>query len=54
MIEYKIFKDGNLWCAVTNDFINIQESDAGFGLTPGFALKELLDQIEDNKNYKED
>ena len=52
-IEYRIFKDGSLWCATTNEFINLQESEAGFGLTPGFALKELLEQIETRENPEE-
>ena len=48
MLEYIIFKDGDLWCAVTNEF-----TEAGYGLTPIVALQELLQQIEDNKHYKQ-
>ena len=44
MKEYKVFKDGNLWCAVNEEFTNIQESKAGFGLTPMVALGELVMQ----------
>ena len=40
-----IEKDGNAWCAHREDFVNLQESDAGFGNTPGEAL-ELLIQNE--------
>lgn len=41
--EIKIFKDGSDWCAVRPDFfINIQESNAGFGDTPQAALADLL------------
>lgn len=50
MKEYKIFMDGDLWCAVNELFTNLQESHAGFGLTPETALKELLEQ-EDDINY---
>lgn len=39
---YQVFKDGSAWCAVGADFINLQESDAGFGDTPVEALAELL------------
>jgi len=42
MKEYKVFKDGNLWCAVNEEFINIQESPCGFGITPMVALGELV------------
>ena len=44
MKEYKVFKDGDLWCAVNEEFTNIQESQAGFGLTPMIALGELVMQ----------
>lgn len=37
----RTFKDGNAWCAVKPDFVNLQESDAGFGDTPEAAIKEL-------------
>jgi hypothetical protein len=38
----RVFKDGNMWCAVDPDFINLQESPAGFGETPGLAREELM------------
>lgn len=38
----RTYKDGNAWCAVKPDFVNLQESDAGFGNTPEAATKELL------------
>ena len=44
MKEYKVFMDGNLWCAVNEEYINIQESPVGFGLTPMVALGELVMQ----------
>lgn len=38
----QVRKDGSLWVAFGPDFINLQESDAGFGNTPDDAVKELL------------
>lgn len=51
--EIRIFKDGNMWCAVTSEFANIQESEAGFGLNPTVALIELLEQIDNRGVYDE-
>ena len=39
--EYRIFLDGDQWCAVTEDFVNLAESLAGFGDTPVEALENL-------------
>ncbi len=39
--KLKIFKDGNMWCVTFADFINLQESEAGFGSTALEALAEL-------------
>jgi len=50
MKEYKVFKDGDLWCAVSAEFTNIQESPAGFGPNPMAALGELLTQEVDMEN----
>jgi len=36
-----IKRDGNVWCATNPDFINLQESKAGFGLSPAVAFSEL-------------
>ena len=41
--SFKIYKDGDQFCAITVGFKNLQESTAGFGYTPIEALKELLD-----------
>lgn len=38
----KIQKDGNMWCAFREDFINIQESLIGYGSTEVKALRELM------------
>lgn len=39
--EYRIFKDGDRWCAVGPGFRNLQEDPAGFGPTPHAALANL-------------
>lgn len=33
--------DGNAWCATGEGFINLQESNAGFGDTPQTAVEKL-------------
>lgn len=37
----RTFMDGNAWCAVLPDFINLQESKAGFGNTREQAIADL-------------
>ena len=37
----RVFMDGNKWCCVADDFINPQESIAGFGDTPEEAKRDL-------------
>lgn len=37
----RVFMDGNTWCAVHSDFINLQESPAGFGDTREQAIQNL-------------
>jgi hypothetical protein len=49
MKEYKVFKDGALWCAVNEEYTNIQESLVGFGITPMVALGELV--MQENEEY---
>lgn len=39
---YRIFKDGDAWCAVNKDFTNLHDSKVGFGHTPLVALGELI------------
>lgn len=39
----RVFKDGDMFCAVHPDFINLQESLAGFGETAELARKNLLE-----------
>lgn len=42
------FKDGNMWCCVLGDFVNLQESPAGFGKTLLSALRDLLKNLPKN------
>lgn len=37
----RTFMDGNAWCAVNPDFVNLQESPAGFGATREEAVAAL-------------
>lgn len=37
----RVFMDGDSWCAVFPDFINLQESPAGFGTSPEEARMDL-------------
>lgn len=39
--------DGNAWCAKRHDFVNLQESLAGFGDTQVDAVKDLRRQEHD-------
>jgi hypothetical protein len=43
--SYRIFKDGDKWCAVGPDFIDLQKSPAGFADTPGLALEQLMKEF---------
>ena len=42
--KLKLFKDGNQWCAGFEDFVDVQESQVGFGDTALEALAELSRQ----------
>lgn len=42
--------DGNQWCAHRIDFIDLQNSLAGFGDTQNDALKDLLAKESEGKN----
>lgn len=44
--EIIIKKDGDMWCAHSKDFINLQESDAGFGQYPHEAVQEYFGLLE--------
>ena len=41
-MEYRVFKDGDAWCATGAGFVNLQESIAGFGDSPTEALSALV------------
>lgn len=45
----RVFKDGNMFCAVFPNFENIQESPCGFGETIELARNELM-RGENGKN----
>ena len=40
-LKIRYFKDGDQWCAVYEDFIDLQESPAGFGYTQEEAKEDL-------------
>lgn len=41
----RVYMDGNMFCAVRPDFVNLQESPAGFGATKEEAIAELESRI---------
>lgn len=43
VIDVKL--DGDAWCATGHGFVNLQESDAGFGATPREAVEALRNCI---------
>ncbi len=49
----RIFKDGNQWCAVRHDFINLMESPAGFGDTQEQAIKALCDAAQEQSKMSQ-
>lgn len=48
---FKLFVDGDSWCAVQDNFINLMESPAGFGATPEDAVNELIIKTLPEINY---
>ena len=40
----RVFKDGNQWCAVHPDFVDLQNDPAGFGNTREEAIKALKEK----------
>jgi hypothetical protein len=36
-----VFRDGDKWCAVHENFVDLQTSEAGFGDTQGLAIASL-------------
>lgn len=41
----RIFKDGDSWCATREDFVNLQDSPAGFGPTALEAMAQLAQSL---------
>jgi len=41
-----VYRDGDAWCAVGPGFMNLQESPAGFGRSPGEAVSVLCKNID--------
>ena len=49
----RVFVDGNKWCAVYHeDFINLQESPAGFGNSVSEAVEDLMFQSSGDETPK--
>lgn len=48
----QVFRDGSTWCATDVGFINLQESDAGFGDTPRAAVEDLRVRQASNTGHK--
>lgn len=44
-LNFKLFKDGNQWCAAPADFVSLQESPCGFGDTALDAISELCKEL---------
>lgn len=49
-----VFRDGSAWCATNPDFINLQESPAGFGDTPDNAIADLIAAAPAYKDLRHD
>lgn len=47
-------KDGNMICCHLLDFVNLQESPAGFGSTPLHALQDLLRLCDEGRRLYRD
>lgn len=41
----QVYADGNMWCAIPTNFINLQESPAGFGDTMIEAIEKLCEAM---------
>ncbi|MFI3184620.1 MAG: hypothetical protein QX198_01415 [Methylococcaceae bacterium] len=37
--------DGDMWCATSKDFVDLQQSPAGFGVTPLEAMSVLCNEL---------
>lgn len=45
------YQDGKSLCCVFGDFVNLQESPAGFGATIADALRDLRDKTSDEERH---
>lgn len=43
--DVQYFMDGDMWCAVLPDFIDLHDSPAGFGPTKEDALADLQENM---------
>ncbi len=44
-LKFDVFRDGDMFCATKLDFVNLQESPAGFGKTKELAITELEKEL---------
>ncbi len=42
-LNVRIYRDGDKWCAVLDDFVDLQQSPAGFGDTRTEAVTNLCE-----------
>ncbi len=52
LVMFRLFREGNAWCAAREPFVNIQESDVGFGEFPLEAVAELLRNSDTTSSLK--
>ena len=45
MTKYRVFQDGDQWCATLPNFVDLQTSPAGFGATQADATIDLLEKL---------
>ena len=43
-MNIKVFKDGNMWCALIDK--DLESIISGFGITPVDAIKDLCDSLK--------
>jgi hypothetical protein len=44
---FHVFKDGDAWCAVGPEYVDLQRSPAGFGYTKADAVKALRGELRE-------
>lgn len=50
----RVFMDGDQFCAVKPDFINLQESPVGFGNTKKEAIQALKEEMNNEQRPRKD